>query len=155
MSGRNHRKRQGQRRKRNVPKRPKLVFLCDNNMTARLIEEINSISGYRTVSLKDLGLSDISDLGVKDKANRLNAPILTFDHDFTDPVNFKICTHPGVLWIHMSSQRPVHVVPRLRQFLQSSLYIKCKHAIVDLRDDVIIVTSRKGQEAEISYLVSK
>ncbi len=152
MSGDKHKKRNGQRPKSHNARKPRLEFLCDNNMTTRLRSEVNSIPGYNTQNLRDRGLADVADLRVKVEAVRLNTPILTFDSDFTDPVNFQICTHPGVLYINMSSQNPSLVAPRLRRFLQSRYYSKCKHAIVELREDVAIVTSRKGLEPVIHYM---
>ena len=120
-------------------------------MTVQLRQEVNTIPGYRTYRLQDLGLASLKDPSVRDVARRRHTLILTFDQDFLDPVDFKICTHPGVLCVRMSSQRPSHVAPRLRTFLESQHYKKCKHAIVELRDHVAIVTSRKGVEPAINY----
>jgi len=150
MSGAKQKKRKGHRRRDRAPK-PRLAFLCDTNMTTQLRDEVNAIPGYRTYRAQDLGIAAVKDPTIRDAATRRNVLILTFDRDFTNPVDFKICTHPGVLWIHMSSQRPFHVAPRLRRFLTSPHYQKCKHAIVELRDRVAIVTSRQGLEPEINY----
>ncbi len=120
-------------------------------MTSAIRKAVNNLPGYNTTRLQDQGLSGIDDPSLLPEVNRLRTPILTFDRDFTDPVRFRICTHPGVLWVHMSSQRPLHVAPRLQRFLRSEYDKKCKHALVELRDNVAVVTSRKGQEPEIRY----
>jgi len=115
---------------------------------------VGQLKGYHTWQVQELGLSSIKDPGVREEAVRRKVLILTFDKDFLDPVNFKICTHPGVLHLQMSSQASSHVFPRLKTWLQSVNYHKCKHAVVQLRDEVAIVTSKKGQEPEIRYFTA-
>jgi len=149
--GAKRRKTKGRRPNTHTKPKPRLFFLCDENMTPTIRQAVDGIKGYRTTRLQDHGLSGALDPNVIREVNKIKSLILTFDRDFTDPTLYKICTHPGVLWLHMSRQAPSYVVPRLEQFLRSDHYSKCKHAVVELRDDIAIVTSRTGQQPEIPH----
>jgi hypothetical protein len=91
---------------------------------------------------------------VREEACKRRVLILTFDEDFLDPVTFPVCTHPGIVHIQMRSQAVSYILPRMRRWLESSHYRRCKHATVQLRDEVAIVTSKKGLEPEIRYYTS-
>jgi len=112
---------------------------------------IGKLPNYHTWQVQDLGMASIKDPGVREEAVRRGVLILTFDKDFTDPVDFRICTHPGVVLIQMSSQATSHILPRLTRWLRSSHSRKIKHAVTLLRDEVALITTKKGLEPEIRY----
>ena len=113
---------------------------------------MNQISGYRALRMQELGLDEGSDSGsIKASAVQRKALILTFDGDFLDQNTFKICTHPGVLRLSMNSQATSYILPRLTQFLWSTDYKRCRHSIVELRDQVAIVRSKQGLQRPIRY----
>lgn len=150
-SGAKRRKRRGHRPSSRIRKN-KLHFLVDHHITTAIREAVSRIEGYTTVRVQDLGLQQSMDqYRIKDEAIKRNAIVLTSDSDFSSPIDFRICTHPGVLWIHMSSQHSSHIIPRLKRFLQSTNYAKCRHALVELRDFTAVVVSKNGQEQQINY----
>lgn len=151
---------QGRSRKKKHGKRPaqkgkpltKLESLCDINLPKEICMQVNAIPGYKTHRLQELGFDTAWDSGrIKVEAIKRKALVLTFDEDFLDPVNFKICTHLGVLRLAMTSQASSYVLPRLKQFLWSSSYKWCRHANVELRDQFAIVRSKAGLQRPIRY----
>lgn len=149
-SGAKSRKRKGRRRARPTRK-VRLLILCDHNINRKIREAIGRLGNYQIAYAEYLGLSDVGDPLIKKEANDKHAIILTNDSEFSDQVNFAICTHPGILWINMRSQRADYVGPRVEAFLRSRHYSRCKHVLVQLRDDTFIATDRNGQAAEQSY----
>lgn len=119
-------------------------FLCDHDVERSICERVGALPGYTTTSLRILGLSQAHDKGlVKQTTNARKAVILTKDRDYLDEVDFRICTHPGVLFLEHPSA-PAEVIPRLEDFLKSSHFKVCRHAVVRLRGDVIYIQSEPG-----------
>jgi predicted nuclease of predicted toxin-antitoxin system len=157
VSGQKRLKKAG-RRKRSSGRRAieqRLSFLCDHNIERRVREAVGQIPGYSVESLSFLGLARATDSGgVKTEANRRRAVIITRDHDYLDPIDFRICTHPGILLL--SLYLPLdETVERLRAFLTSQYWKRCRHAIVQLRAEVALIQDRaNGAIEEVRYFAN-
>ena len=129
------------------------MFLCDHNIERSLADAVHALPGYRVITLQSLGMERSRDYGqIKSKANELKAVILTRDGDFLDEVNFRICTHPGVLRLKLP-HAPSEYQPRVKAFLMSRHYKRCKHATVELHPTAAFVRAKAdGPLVGIAYL---
>ena len=113
-----------------------------------MVEAIAALPSYTARTLQSLGLTRARDTGgVKAKAVELKAIMMTRDHDYLDQVDFRICTHPGVLLLELPAA-PSECIPRVHAFLTSPLYKRCRHATVRLRGDSAFVQAKHGGPVE-------
>jgi predicted nuclease of predicted toxin-antitoxin system len=126
---------------------PRLRFLADHNVEATLTDAVAKLKGYRVERLAIYGLQRARDPLVKEKARELQAVILTRDGDYLDPVTFRICTHPGVLHLDLSSD-PEEFVPQIRAFLTSRHFKRCRHTVVRLGPHQALVQTKPGGPLE-------
>ena len=98
--------------------------------------------GFEAITLASIGLERALDHGrVKEKANEIKAVILTRDKDYLDQIRFRICTHPGVVWLRFPHSDLGQ--ERVRTFL-SSKHKLCRHAVIQLYETYVYVQDRPG-----------
>lgn len=86
---------------------------------------------------------------VKEKAIEIKAVILTRDKDFLDQVNFRICTHPGVLLLKFPYSQLAQ--DRIRTFLAVH-HKQCRHSAVQLFESFAYVQDKAaGPQRAVQY----
>ena len=98
-----------------------LRFLADHCVSKFIINSLKDL-GHEVFRLKDVLPVESSDPDVIDKAQRLDAVLLTLNGDFADIVRYPPAKYKGIiaLQVHNHPETIPHIISRLAAYLNNS-----------------------------------